>query len=363
MQRTVLGFDVAEVPEKDGKTLAIFRIDSPSPAFQSGPGSLNIGEHRMSVSLELKPGEQLPFGRVDVKIRDASIVLHGPWQVRWPVAGRSGDAPAPVPLQPAGAADTHSGLTLRLVEATHTDRVSALRVDLQGAPAGVRLGGVRFWNAHTGRNEVDLQDDRGRRYEFGNSNTRWLHTGDPVFQAYRPQPGAQSLLLPPINPLARRLTLKFPAIEVIRPGSGSFDVTVPAGIQVKPQPKDRPRASDPWETSIRLQVAGHEARFSHAQLVERRDSVWLMLSAAPESGTTGSPALSGLCNLQVTSRDARSDRDVVIFEGGLCAASPTFVVLDPARGQIESGVYHVTYAGIAETVPGPWRLTWEIPGR
>jgi hypothetical protein len=366
MQRTVLGFDVAEVPDQDGETLAIFYIDSPSPAFQSGPGSRNMGEHKMGVSLALKPGAQLPSGRVDVTIRGASIVLHGPWRVGWPIPGRGGAALAPVPLQPAGATDTHNGLTLRLLELTHTDRLSALDVDLQGAPAGVQLGQVRFWNARTGRNEVYLEDDRGRRIEYGSTNTRWLRPDEPTFQAYRPQAGAQSLVLPPVDPLARRLTLSLPAIDVIRPGSGSFDVTVPAGIGLKTQPNDRPRASDPWELSIALQVAGFEARFTHAQLVELRDSVWLMLSPALGSGPAGGPVLAGLCSPHFASpsgRDARSGKDIAIAEGGPCAANPAFEVLDPASGRIESGVYLVTFTGIAETVPGPWRLSWEIPER
>ncbi|MGE5603929.1 MAG: hypothetical protein ACM30E_12835, partial [Nitrososphaerales archaeon] len=120
--------------DQNDASLAIFRIDSPAPAWGSGPGSLNLGEGTMSVSLALERDATLAAGSVDVQVTGASIILHGPSRMHWPIPGRTGDAGAPVPLHPAGATDRHDEVTLQLVQAVHTDRLTQLRVDLQDPP-------------------------------------------------------------------------------------------------------------------------------------------------------------------------------------------------------------------------------------
>ncbi len=370
MIRTVLSFDVAEVPEQDGKRLAIFHIDSASPSWQSGPGSFNVAEHRMSIGLALLPGHDLPSGAVNVSIRGASVVFRGPWSVHWTVGGRAGDTAKPISLRPASATDSHGGLTLQLLDAITTDRLTALRMDLKGAPEGVRLGQLRSWNPQTGRNELYLDDSRGNRLDYGNNNTRWAFPGETSPLVYRPQSGAQTLVLSPVGHLARHVTLSLPAIEVIRPEAGTFDVVVPAGVELKAQPDGRPRASDPWEVKVAFEAGGYAARFTHAQLLDRGDfsrgnSVWLVFSPALGSDS-GKASLSGLCDLRFTSpsgRDARAGKDVIVAESGPCAATLSFEVTDPVTGSVEAGVYHAAFSGIAEAVPGPWRLAWDLPGR
>lgn len=357
LNRTVLGFDVAAVQDQNDASLAIFRIDSSSPAWGSGPGSLNLGEGTMSVSLALERDATLAAGSVDVEVKSASIILHGPWRMRWQIPGRTGDEGAPARLHPDGATDRHDGVTLQLVEAVHTDRLTQLRIDLQDPRAGMRLGGLVLWDAATLRNGLVFEDDRGRRYEPGNSNTRWLQNGEASFSPDGPQAGSQSLVLPPVDLLARRFTVTFPAIEVLRPGAGSFVVTVPADVELQDQPQaSGMKASAPWPVDVAVPVGDQTVRYTQAVLTARRAELWLTLDSAP-----GVQGVSGLCGMTITGPhgEAVTSAQANFQMGpGPCAFAPGFSPQD-AAGRLVPGDYRVSFDGIAVRVPGPWRLSWE----
>lgn len=356
LNSTVLGFDVAAVQDQNDASLAIFRIDSPSPAWGSGPGTLNLGEGTMSVSLALERDATLAAGSVDVEVTGASVILHGPWLMHWPIPGRAGDEGAPAPLHPAGATDRHDQVTLQLVEAVHTDRLTELRIDLQDPRAGMRLGGLVLWDAATLRNSLVFEDDRGRRYEPGNSNTRWLQNGEATFGPDGPQAGSQSLVLPPVDPLARRFTVTFPAIEVLRPGAGSFVVTVPADVELKDQPQaSGMKASAPWPVDVAVPVGDQTVRYTQAVLTARRAELWLTLGSAP-----GAQGVSGLCGMTITGPNGEavtSAQDNFVMSPGPCTFAPGFSPQD-AAGRLVPGEYRVSFDGIAVRVPGPWRLSW-----
>jgi hypothetical protein len=358
LKRTVLGFDVAAVSDQNDASLAIFRIDSSSPAWGSGPGSLNLGEGTMSVSLALERDAALAAGSVDVEVTGASVILHGPWRMHWPIPGRVGDEGAPAPLHPVGATDRHDGVTLQLVEAVHTDRLTQLRIDLQDPPAGMRLGALVLWDAATLRNGLVLEDDRGRQYEPGNSNTRWLQKGEATFGPDGPQAGSQSLVLPAVDPLARRFTVTFPAIEVLRPGAGSFVVTVPADVELQDQPQALGmKESAPWPVDVAVQVGDQTVRYTQAILTARRAELWLTLGNAP-----GAQGVSGLCAMTITGPHGEaviSAQDNFLMGPGPCAFAPGFSPQD-AAGRLVPGEYRVSFEGIAVRVPGPWRLSWDM---
>lgn len=55
-------------------------------------------------------------------------------------------------------------------------------------------------------------------------------------------------------------------------------------------------------------------------------------------------------------------------DAGWCARSQDhvavliFTISDSATGQVQPGLYQVTFDGARIGVRGPWVLTWELPG-
>ncbi len=365
LNRTVLEFDVATVPAQGDASLAIFRIDSSSPAWSSGPGALNLGEGRMSVSLALEQGAPLAGGEIDVEVAGASLILHGPWRMHWQIPGRAADTGAPVPLHPADATDRHGGLTLQLVEAVHTDRLTQLRIDLKDPPAGVQLGGLQLWDAAAQRNGLVFEDDRGRQYDPVSPNTRWRQKDEATFGADSPSAGRQTFVLPPVDPLARRFTVTFPAIEVIHLLSGSFVVTVPAEVVLADHPQaSGMRVSAPWPVDVAVQVGDETVRYTQATLMERRAELWVLLGGA-DAPVSGEKAVAGLCGVSIMGPNgeaAASAAGSFILGAGPCVPAPGFAVQD-AAGRLAPGEYRVSFDGVAVRVPGPWRLSWDLGGQ
>jgi len=364
-QRTLLQFDVDPVPQEAGRTLQSIGLDGEGAGFRGGStGGYNYLSNILRAALIVREGESVPTGVVELQVRSASVAIHGPWTITWALPGgddASGAHVAPVKLHPADASQTQDGLTLRVDEVVLTDRLTAVSVDLDDPPSGVTLSRILSWNPATSRHEVTLEDDRGRRYGLS-WDVYWQPPGEAGHDT-------GTLTLQPVQPLARQLTLRAPAVEVTLPGTAVFDVAVPNGLTMAPGGPDSPwLASASWDVDALLEIAGYRLHFAEARLEDLRDTTRLTLTSAPFKPQMRDRWLSGLRLASVTAPDGRAVDLGTAYSG----AGPeeegstahrvmlSFNVLDSETRTVQPGRYHVELDGVTVAVQGPWKLTWSL---
>lgn len=356
-QRTVLQFDIAPVPDQGDRALRGLHLESETAIFSGSGGGYNYRTRIMRASLNLREGQSIPFGSIQVRVRNASVLVRGPWTITWTVPGADEARAAPVTLYPANASQTRDGLTLHVDDATLTDRLTAITVELDNPPPGVAFSRIPSWNPATQRRELYLEDDRGRRYELSR-DVGWRPSGSP-------ESDATTLTFQPVQPLARRITLHAPAVEVTFAGAAAFDVTVPTGLTMKAHPGEV-SASAPWGVDIPVEVSGYQLRFTQARLEELNGTTMLVLTSTPFKGQQGDRWLTGLRMASVTAPNGQSvDLRSAFghagpeYEGGY-GARLAFDVVDPETGTVRPGRYHVELEGVTVAVQGPWTLAWNL---
>jgi hypothetical protein len=170
--QTMLEFDLDPLPEEGGLGLSGFDLFSPGEGFNGSGSSGNLnGRYRPYLSLS-QAGE-IPSGRVQVQIPNASLLVRGPWEATWTIPGRNpASLVQPVRLLPA--ADNQAGGALHPVvgEAFLSDRLTALKLDAIGLPPGASFVQVLAHDPtdfapQRGVVELYLEDNWGRRYEPG----------------------------------------------------------------------------------------------------------------------------------------------------------------------------------------------------
>ena len=351
-QQTELQFDITPVPDQGDRALRGLHLESEIAIFSgSGGGYSRVGGLR--ASLGLREGQPIPSGSIQVRAKSAGVLIRGPWTITWTVPGADEARAAPVTLHPTNASQTRDDLTLRVDEVTLTDRLTAVTVELEDPPPGMAFSRILTWNPATQRRELYLEDDRGRRYELS-WDVGWRPSGSL-------ESDARTLTFQPLQPLARRMTLHVPAVEVTLAGAAAFDVTVPTRLTVEAHPGEVP-ASAPWDVDIPVEISGYQLRFTQARLEELNGTTMLMLTSDPFEGQQDDRWLTGLCLASVTapnrqSVDLRSAFSHAIPEYGVKLA---FDVVDPATGTVRPGCYHVKLDGVTVAVQGPWRLAWNL---
>ena len=351
-QRTLLQFDIDLVPDQGDRALRGLHLASEIAIFSgSGGGYSRVGGLRSS--LGLREGQPIPSGSIQVQAKSAGVLIRGPWTITWTVPGANEARAAPVTLRPTNASQTRDDLTLRVNEVTLTDRLTAVTVGLEGPPPGVAFSRILTWNPATRRNELYLEDDRGHRYELS-QDVSWRPSGSP-------ESDAKTLTFQPVQPLARRMILHAPMVEIVLHGTAAFDVTVPTGLTTEAHPGEV-SASAPWGVDIPVEVASYRLRFTQARLEELNGTTVLMLTSGPLEGQQGDRWLTGLCLASVTAPNGQS----VDLRSAFSRASPeygaklAFDVVDPATGTVRPGCYHVKLDGVTVAVQGPWTLAWNL---
>ncbi len=366
-QRTLLQFDVDPMPQQAGRTLQGIHLDSEAASFDSGSGGYNFHTRIVRTSLELREGQPIPTGPIQVRVWSASLFIRGPWHIAWTIPGVGKDSQetlAPVKLHPADASQTQDGLTVRVDEVVLTDRLTAVSVDLDDPPPGVTLSRILSWNPATSRHEVTLEDDRGRRYELS-QDVYWQPPGETEHDT-------GTLTFQPVQPLARQLTLRAPAMEVTLPGTAIFDIAVPSGLTMTLGGPDLPwLASVSWDVDVPLEIAGYRLHFTEAHLMDLNGTTLLMLTSAPFKPQLRDRWLSGLRLASVTAPDGRA----VDLRTAHSGAGPeeegstahravlAFDVVDPETRTVQPGRYHVELDGVTVAVQGPWELNWRLGGQ
>ena len=131
VQRMLLQFDIDPVPDQDDRALRGIGLENEMPAFSGGGSGYNYQANRLRASLNLREGQAVPTGSIQVQVARANVFFRGPWNVTWMVPGadEAGEAEvAPVTLHPARASQTRAGLALRVDQVTLTDRLTGVTV-------------------------------------------------------------------------------------------------------------------------------------------------------------------------------------------------------------------------------------------
>ncbi|MDP2958886.1 MAG: hypothetical protein Q8N53_20850, partial [Longimicrobiales bacterium] len=361
-----LRFDVAHVPARGNLDLHGIGLDGEAAGFRRGAsGGYSYVGDRLHAGLVLREGEPIPRGIARVWVRSASVFVRGPWRMTWTVPGTEGEAvrAAPVTLHLESARQRRGDLTLRADNVVLSDRLTAVTLALEGAP-GVALSAIPYWDAAAQQHGPTLGDDRGGAYRPGLFPVAWRPTGGS-------EPAAGTYTFGPVQPLARRLTLHVPGVQVAIPGSAALYVEVPPDVTLTASGADRPwLASAPWDVGIVVEIAGYRLRFTEACLQEGNGTTLLRLLSEPYTPRRQGRWLSSLQLEVVTGPGGRQ----VGLETALSAAGPgeagaehravlLFDVVNPATGAVQPGRYHVELKGVTEAVRGPWELTWDLAAR
>ena len=360
--RLALELELTGITGQDGRTLTAI---SPGPAdsgfWLGASGSYDDAGQKLRFSLDLNPDMPLTATAIPVQIESVDVTVPGPWRLSWAVPGRGAAPAVPITLRPAAATDTHHGLTLRVRKAIHTDRLIRVVADLRDPPADVQLYQLIRRDPGSAQQMLTVTDEQGTRYAGDVADVAWRPAGETDAPDVGPEPGVQALTLPPVSPLARRVTVTFPGIAVLRPGRASFNLTVPSDIQLQAQ-AGRPPLSAPWPVDISFKIGGYTSHFAEAQLVAVNEGVYLMLVPQPAAGS-GRPGLFGFCGLRITGPSGAGAPTLDALGQGPCTLAPGFAVMDPATGEIVPGMYQVEVNGYTEYVHGPWRLSWDLTGQ
>jgi hypothetical protein len=360
VQRTLLQFNVDPVPDQNGRTLYGIGLVGDIDRFEGGSGGYEPQTGTIRTGLHLRDGAKMPNGPIEVRVEYASIAFHGPWTLTWtvPGAGEAGQALAvPISRHPENASQTRQDLTLRVSQAVQTDRLTAVTVTLGDSPHGVVLNRVMSWNPTTETDDLYLEDDLGKRYSLSHGAT-WRPRREEVPEASWFPLISQTLSFEPLQPLARRVSLHVPAVELLLEGSISFDVWVPEGVEMQPRSEPPWPASEPWAVDVPLDLAGYRLHLASARLEGINNTTSLVLIPAEPADPTTGPWLTGLRPASIV---APSGRPLDLTYATRFGHTGTlFDLADPDTGALLPGRYRFELKGITVAVPGPWDLRWHL---
>jgi hypothetical protein len=237
----------------DGRTLATrtwtLRLGSGTLEFPPLPDSI------YRVVLELA---RLPLVPADAAPENWAVPLD-----LQPATGELVAELFPEPYAPAGAEDTHQGITLRVLAVAHSPEETAVRVQVQWADPD-------WWFPTIGHFRLpELRDDLGHVYHEAMASSTGSSVQTEVIripegQDRTPPPTPEvptqerTLAFAPVSPSARQLTLRVDAIDFDLPAAAGFVVDL----------GDDPRVGDRWPLDVHLTVAGFPVHISGAQLVQ-----------------------------------------------------------------------------------------------
>jgi hypothetical protein len=373
-----LQFEIEPVVGQAKRELHSIHLDGWDAGF-GGSGGRGL-QPRLSV----RAGEPVPSGVIRVRVKSATVVTRGPWQVGWMVPGAGETGTIPTTLQPEDVAQTRSGVTLIVNEVVRTDRLTAVQIEGETSLPGASLG----WDAPTwGAPDLTLQwdpaardatggwtgarclyDAQGRHYE-STQGTTWLAPEEDASDPSAAGMVSETLFLEALQPLARRATLHVQAVAVTLPGAAAFEVDVSAGRAMHPDVETPEQVSEPWAVDVPIEIGAYRLRFVEAQLREISGQTRLVLTADPVEGRRGNQWLAGFELASVTGpggraidlKDAYATAGPEGEAGGAYRVWVSLDVTDPATGALQPGRYRVALDGVLVAVEGPWELTFRVP--
>jgi hypothetical protein len=366
-RQTVLWLDVLPADPDGEIELCGLSLDGATAGFRGGSvGGYRPQSRQIRAGLVVEEGTPIPQGRIDVRVDGATLCLNETWTVTWEVPGTvtQGEAtPAPVVLRPVEAVHTQNGLTLRVEKTVLTDRLTGMTVGLVDPPEGVTLSAALRWLwPNTSSEALALIDNRG--YHYGPARS-------VVWAGHQARgPDLTTFDFEALQPLARRLTLHVPAIEITEPTVAVIDVTLPEGAAETSSSDSLPWAvSPPWQVDIPLTLADYRLRLTEAQLVDLNGTILLMLTSEPYPTLERAQRLSGVQLAAVTAPDGRMVDLGTAVSGAKSGEEGeavqrlhlAFDVVGPRTLSVQPGRYHVEIDGVRVLVLGPWKLSWSLP--
>lgn len=376
MLRPTLWFDMAPVAQDEVYALCGLRFDGAVAGFRAGSvGGYDPQSQQIRAGLVIEEGMAIPGGVIHVPIDGARLCLNDAWTVSWEIpspAGSTDTGLMPAVIRPTEAAQTRQGLTLQVEQVVLTDRLTHVQVGLLDPPEGTTLSAALRWTWPTvslrgSLGALSLTDDR--THTCGPARAvRWVGARRPGMDLAVASLTAMDF--EPCDPLARRLTLTVPAIEIVRPAAVTFDVIVPDGVTTRYDGDTPWPVSPAWEVALPLTLGEQALRFTTAHLADLNGTTMVMLTSTPYAAASSGQWLSGLRLAAVTGPDGRQvDLDNAVSRAGPVAEDDArhelglgFDVVDPTSGSVQPGSYRVTVDGVKALVKGPWRLAWRVLG-
>lgn len=274
------------------------------------------------------------------------------WAIPLPlrtIEGKLDETLFPKPYAPENAADTHFGITARVLQVAHAPEGTAVRLQIEsGDPA---------WSTYV--QAVQLHDDIGHRYnQSSEENTSSVQTmvlaveetqeeGTPTTDAYE-----KTYVFYPTSLSAQTLTLEILGIQKRITLEGSF--TIDLG--------DAPQVGDSWELNLPFEVAGVRARVTSARLVEASEET--------EAGVVTTKNLEFFIETEPGSDGRRLgivslENSQGWFMGSGAESSETgknkaYFSMEADR-PFPRGELIIQFVEAELIYPGPWTLTWPLP--
>ncbi len=397
--RTYIELTVEPWQDQNGFTLASVQLVNPE---QNIYGSIGQQIHNGTIQYQGRlyiPDGKTPLGRVPLSVANAEITAKGPWAVSWHIPGKDPAKVAqPLRFAPKSPAESGTGMQPIAEEVFLSDRLSAVKLNGTGLPAGAAFVQAYGYDPATfdpNRTAAGLylEDQWGRRYDAGRNQAIIRPDGEA------PGDATDWTFFPPLAPLAQTVHLHVPGIEVYLPGSASFEIEVPKAVNFKAeenpvvgysnggaaQPSTMTRwVSDPWPVDITFQIAGYRLHFTEAQIErdEQSDPVYtLALKGDPMTQDSGKPHLLRLRFSETVHPDGRTvpidpeaeKRGMLIPPYGAVGPDQpgsahvrAGILMDvTAANQVDllSGRYRVNLNGVTIWVPGPWDIPILPAGR
>jgi hypothetical protein len=397
--RTYIELTVEPWQDQQGFTLSNVQLVNPE---QNIYGSIGQQIHNGTIQYQGRlyiPDGKTPVGRVTLSVTNAEITAKGPWAVAWNIPGKDPAKVAqPLRFAPKSPSESGTGMQPIAEEVFLSDRLSAVKLNGTGLPAGTTFVQAYEYDPATfdpNRTAAGLylEDQWGRRYDARRNE---------VF--IRPDydlPGFSTdwTFFPPLAPLAQTVRLHVPGIEVYLPGSASFGIEVPQAVDFKAeeypvvgyshggaaQPSTMTRwVTDPWPVDIAFEIAGYRLHFTEAQIErnEQSDPVYtLALKGDPMPQDSAKQHLLRLRFSETVRPDGQTisfdpeaeNRGMLTFPYGTVgpdqpgsAQVRTGILMDITTGdQVDllSGRYQVMLNGVTIWVPGPWDIPILPTGR
>ncbi len=339
--------------------------------------------------------QYMPKGLQVYRISQAYILLHGPWQVSWEIPSSIMLPTNERRAQPQDAAQEQDGVFLKLEAAQANDQASQALVTAPDLPPGSELLYILGWNpltqAEAARPELYLQDDHGQRYEA----TKSAYLPPTSEECYDPA----GLTFAPVPAEASRLALHVPAVELKQSGQAAISVEVPSGLsfheevqtemfewpgEVVPMMVKR-TVSEAWDTDIHLELAGYVVHFTRAYIQEGD----ILTPGAYQLVLTGTPLIESQGERWLREIQVSTIRrpDGTSWQAGEASwlpyyGFPSSVLIDrPKSGSTDlaaelrlnvtaangvdllPGKYEIELDSATVIVPGPWELSFLLPGK
>lgn len=374
---------VEQVVASPNRTDVVIRSEGLPPEHQLSPhgaeeadfqARLRLPDGRMLVSetwslrrgggtLEFPP---LPDGvyHVTLELPRLPLVPAGAAPEEWtvpinlrPATGELVEELFPLPYAPLDASDTHTDITLRVLEVAHSPEETVLRLQVQWPDSAWQrpyIGGDRL---------PVLYDDLGHVYWEGapssvGSVAQVVVERIAVDTEVTPTPtpavptDERTLAFAPVSPLAQLLTLTVEAIRFDVPAEGDF--TVDLG--------DDPQVGDRWPLDVHLRVVGFPVHITGARLVQE------------ETHLRDGPTQRTVLQFDIGPVPDQEDRalrgifledETAIFMGsgtGYSVTDGLRASLDLREGQfIPTGSIRVRVGSASVLIRGPWSVTWTVP--